>query len=315
MIERGEITLRDLVARPVARDPRWGTMRREATIGEALRNSAGISRAAARRRRERLVEVAPGVRIPASEAQALQARRAGAPAGRRGGPQEPVGAGQISSRMDASRIAPSEQEAAAAVREAGATLDGVLRMNRFVPPREWEGVAIEFDTGRLDPGTLAQVENTVGQTRSAVRMAAGVEMPRAERTVQAIHEIGHVIDFRLGTGRAALGRPAREHYLSEQGRDAGGAMRALMAEAVATPEYRALRELAEAGDGFAEYATTPREVWARLFSQWAAEESGDASLIAAARRMDGQWSEESWRRLHLLVDDVLRVRGLREAAA
>ena len=95
------------------------------------------------------------------------------------------------------------------------------------------------------------------------------------------------------------------------------ALNELMTTIRELPAWQNLRmEAIKSGTSYYSYATSPEEVWARVYSQWSAAtldtEESRAAITASQAILRGayQWSDEDMTKLGPLVENVLRERGL-----
>jgi hypothetical protein len=124
--------------------------------------------------------------------------------------------------------------------------------------------------------------------------------------VSFLHEYGHRLDFAgqskfYSAGTAELGSDASEAML-----DLMSAMRDTPTIANAARQYKQ--------PAFVQYFRDPTEMWARAYSQWAANQLGGPArdaLVAQQRLYPGyQWPDEEFDRISPLVERVLDTRGM-----
>lgn len=127
-----------------------------------------------------------------------------------------------------------------------------------------------------------------------------------------LHEYGHRIDYKGGErGVSVLGGVSGYH---SQGGSA--AVAAFQEAAKATPTIsEALTRYRDFG--YVQYYRSPHEVWARAYSQWAANQLGGAHRAALDASLSGkygnyQWPDDEFETLAPFVEAVLRERGMIE---
>lgn len=122
-----------------------------------------------------------------------------------------------------------------------------------------------------------------------------------------LHEFGHRLDY---TGSDSVFHSSTGARLSPE---ASEAMADLMTAMADTPTmvnaYRNFRDPA-----FVTYFRDPTEMWARAYSQWAANELGGPAREALERYQrlhpNHQWTDEEFTRLSPLLERVLVTRGM-----
>lgn len=172
---------------------------------------------------------------------------------------------------------------------------------------EWNALAREYN------GRTAYPEIVVGEVES---------IPSQMTTFT--HELGHRLDWD-GVGfhsdRAWVSDEGMKLYAKYKG-DWGRHI-----NEITDPEIRAFLKIghyARQGSSMAEYTkgqsakyyeyfTNIKEIWARSYAQWAAEATGDASMIGAIKAgqiTKYQFTEAEFDLIRPYVEEVLRIRGL-----
>jgi hypothetical protein len=108
--------------------------------------------------------------------------------------------------------------------------------------------------------------NVRGEYRQTPGYADTIRLDPQANALTAVHEIGHYIDTRLLGGFTY-------HGTSDE-----RAVNALLA-LLDSKGHETLLDLHAHGDEWATYAASPRETFARAFSQWVALRTGDPTLL------------------------------------
>lgn len=129
-----------------------------------------------------------------------------------------------------------------------------------------------------------------------------------DQAVSFLHEFGHRVDY-LGRGNymsvAAAGaedEAVRQAFLD------------FLSAARDTPTIKdAYKNFGRSGIGYVQYFRSTNEIWARAYSQWAANELGGVArggIEAMQARNRYQWPDDEFATVGPLVANVLRSRGL-----
>lgn len=140
-----------------------------------------------------------------------------------------------------------------------------------------------------------------------------------EQLVTFLHEFGHRIDYRSTSGSTVKFYTSTDRVAqSVADRYSSKAVSAFQSAArESTPLVRASSNFS-GQPGFVQYFQSPHEVWARAYSQWAANKLGGAhraALEATQKQARNgvplyQWTDEEFKKIAPLVEGVLRERGL-----
>lgn len=124
-------------------------------------------------------------------------------------------------------------------------------------------------------------------------------MEPQELTATVVHETAHFLDWSgIRTTATVKGRnvPA-----SENGSAGSGDMVSWFAATAQTQEITDLLDIMSVGSvdelRYAQYLLEPHEMWARCYTQWMAQKSNNAQLlasIATVRSRDGYFKSEQW---------------------
>lgn len=150
--------------------------------------------------------------------------------------------------------------------------------------------------GDLDDGTEGLTVSIIGgHTRD---ITVSITSPHPGFTF--VHEAGHYIDWEA---IGEYGGFASEHGLLDPVLQAIGRSRAV----------GRLNQMADEGhpaaDEIRHYWLDPSELWARAYSQWVAERTGDRALLAAVRESAGrgptQWAEDDFAPIGEAIDELM----------
>jgi SPP1 gp7 family putative phage head morphogenesis protein len=181
------------------------------------------------------------------------------------------------------------------------------REQRSMITRSLEAINVVHDDGVLPqiPIDSKAVRGALGSylysPNGPVRI--GIKKTAPQPHLTTLHEIGHFLDHQ------AIGQPGK--FASDSAELEHFRHAAMQSEAIKaihkSPDLRA-RELV--------YYTNPREIWARAYSQYIAQQSVDPRLTleldevrASALRPWRQWTYEDFRPIAASIDDIFKKKG------
>ncbi|WP_150251103.1 hypothetical protein [Nocardiopsis deserti] len=179
---------------------------------------------------------------------------------------------------------------AAEIRES---VNLVAQVHQF--PEGMETIVFEYR--KLEPGRMGRYD----PRERMIIVGAGT--PNTRETL--VHEIGHAIDHAVHHGRT--GSP----LTLASGMPSTPEMREWASVARSSPEYK---DLAKATPRhYASYLRSPQELWARSYTQWIAEQTGDSRLQEDLRMQLSQpgveryrqWREGSFQPIAAAVEAVI----------
>jgi hypothetical protein len=292
LYSEGKATLPDMVARPV--HPRWGSMRREANLGQVRAN------AAARRAGRPTPALEPStppelpLRLPEPVA-----------------PPEPPAAQEMVERplreaFALQRSALTDKRDGPvwdAVEHGLATIDRLLRLPAL--PEAQPVIPVRADSNLHLRGTQGFVRSD--RFNGMVHeMTIATNGATKEETV--VHEAGHVLD-------KWLLREGGPEWGSERGTTGAGEaeLREVMRLARASQAYERIRADTATRPSAWAYLRSGRELFARAFSQWVGLRSGDARIRAGHVETPGyvftQWEDADFAPIAEAMDAFFRAKG------
>lgn len=280
LYEDGRLTLDDLVVQTDRGV--WGTMRRESTLGEAIRNA----------------ETRTGRPFGAITSKAKRAPAKKAPA--RAKPRKPVLPAKgvkgtsVADGLDLTRAGAVKAPAERTLRAIGKVHgDGRLDHIPVVPERMTEQARFSWRTS----GAAHNIE---------------VDPTQRFQEFSIAHEIGHYLDH------TAMGTPGK--FSSETARRASPDYQAWKKWRSAIDGSDAFAMLKALPTGQTRrYALDRRELWARSYAQWITTRSKDPHMRAALDELTGrvgadwyvawQWTDDDFVPIGAAIDDLMRELG------
>lgn len=193
-----------------------------------------------------------------------------------------------------------DKEVAEAMRTAVEDLDRVMKVPRVVKT--------DFVRARMGDRTLGDYVYSSGA--GVARIRANSKFPVGDLASTLFHEWGHLTDEHFLGAKTV-------RFTSELAKRAPGTsvttqkLNAIVAFWEASETKKTL--LTSSSWSHFQYASTPREIWARCFQQWMAEKTGNASAAASVgRRVKGGsfFTPAEWPAVRGLVEEVLRSANL-----
>lgn len=307
MLNRGEVTMADMVTRTT--DPRWGSMRRAATISE-LRDRGGT--------------------LPPKPVPKPKPKPPTKPTGgRKPKPPtkpKPAPPTDVPAAVDTPPAAPQPRAVAGGKAKPGPTgtpVSGALMIGPSKQSRVGKGAraamaAIDKVHGDGDLRPLPMVQNNSRNAMGAYRYRVGrdgqglggdpVDMRVSAAFTRGhaftvAHEVGHWLDHQVIGPRNRWG--SRDAAAGD-GTPAQSALHAAIQQSAAVGY---LRTMSLSRDSRA-YLLDDRELFARAYSQYVAERSGDPDLLAGLEDTRGgpipyQWSEADFAPIASAMDDLM----------
>jgi hypothetical protein len=197
-----------------------------------------------------------------------------------------------------------------------------------------QGVTFHTTSGQAD-GLFRRLTYSDGDSANLISIADS-----ATNMNTVAHELGHYLDWvDMGTAEGAYGTGSWS--LSGGVVGASEAMEGVLASLYRTPEIRSIVNLYEeakiarrlgepitlGGKRFAatqvlehtEYLLRPKEIWARAYAQFVAEESANSSMLYELFLMEGQgqasgisyvWASDSFGPVQTAIRETLRLAGV-----